>query len=87
MPDYKEGKNIYYFVREPKVMIFKQKENYEEYMNYLNFMESTAQNIQITNYCYGAVLLFDGFFNYEVPYNEKIHIRTSNLSINSIEPV
>ena len=58
-----------------------------EYLDYLNFMEGTAKSIIITNYCYGAILLFDGAYNHEVPYNERIHIRSTDKSVRSIDSV
>jgi len=86
IPDYQEGNNIYYYVREPGIK-FEDKSTKEEYLKYLNFMEGTAQSIVITNYCYGAILLFDGAYSQEIPYNEKIHIKLTDYYVKSIESV
>lgn len=89
IPDYKDENSIFYFIREPSLRTYKGDENdkvkIEEYADYLNFMEGTANKISLESHCYEGVLILDGSFTIPVDYNDKIKIEVGDKEITTIK--
>jgi hypothetical protein len=84
IPTYDNENSIFYFVREPGISNFKDWKNEDEYLEYLKFMEGSANSLKIRNYCYEGVLILDGTFTIPLNYDDLIKVRIGDYKIKTL---
>lgn len=85
IPSYDNENAIFYFVREPAIRRSSNFTNEQEYSDYLKFMEGSANNLKIRNFCYEGILILDGTFTVPVMYNDTINISIGENKVRTLD--
>ncbi len=91
IPEHENENKIFYFVREPGFRKYDHDKSegdsnvMHDYVDYLTFMEGTAEVITLESFCFEGVLILDGSFTIPVSYNDVMKIKIGDNKIRTFK--